>query len=163
MLACIDFLGRMSSLINLAWHDRQTGSCFLSPPLPCSPPLPTPSVCFTVLHTARRRKTHGCAGASQARRSALGRRDDAKCPVAEQRVDRLDSPKAESMPLKDRPTPPLYNQYLKFISLYSQVLVISIYLYSSFFCLAWVYFSLSLFFSMPFLYWAPTHRRKEDG
>lgn len=146
MLACIDFLGRMSSLINLAWRDRQAGSCFFSPPLARSPPLLTPSVCFTVLHTARRRKRT----VSLELRKALERRDDAKCPVAEQRVDRLDLPKAESMPLKDRPTPPLYNQYLKFISLYSQVLVISIYLYTSFLSGLGLFQSFS-FFSVPFL------------
>lgn len=143
----IDFLGGMSSLINLAWCDQETGSCFLSP-IPPTPRLLTPSVCFTVLHTMRRRKTRSCAGASQARRRALGRGDDAKCLVAEQRVDRLGSPKAESMPLKDRPTPPLYNQYLKFISLCSQVLVISIYLYTSFFCFC---FGPGLFQSLIFL------------
>lgn len=155
----IDFLGRMSSLINLAWRDQETGSCFSSP-IPLTPPPVTPSVCFTVLHTMRRRKTRSCAGASQARRRAQGRGDDAKCPVAEQRVDRLGSPKAESMPLKDRPTPPLCNQYLKFISLCSQVLVISIYLYTSFFfVLFWPRsISVSHFSSMPFLNRAPTRR-----
>lgn len=48
MLACIDFLGRMSSLINLAWRDRQTGSCFFIL-LPASPQTPTANA-FCLFH-----------------------------------------------------------------------------------------------------------------
>lgn len=144
----IDFLGQDELFDQLGVARSGDWQLFF---IPHSPHPPPPANAFCLFHCTSydegRRKTRSCAGASQARRRALGRGDDAKCPVAEQRVDRLGSPKAESMPLKDRPTPPLCNQYLKFISLCSQALVISIYLYTSyFFCfvLAQVYFSLFL-------------------
>lgn len=141
-------------MISSAWRDQETGSCFLLPPHPPARPRPrprllTPSVCFTVLHTMRRRKTRSRRGSFTGPAQGCGRGRWCQMPRG-RAADRLGWPRAESMALKGRPTPPLYNQYLKFISLCSQVLVISIYLYTAF-VLFWPRsISVSHFSSMPF-------------